>query len=282
ICDFGLARGINDDEGSNASELLKMDREESNDRDIETPLVPPLCSVDNNTHNNENSNDDDDERKPKDTRQPENGNEHGIENTCEKGNKSANESKKPKQLARQRQPTKHVATRWYRAPEVILLQLKQQHLPAIDMWSVGCILGELLQMNHRFCTDYTQRKCLFPGTTCWPLSGKDSFSQSDRSDQLNVIFSKLGSPTSEEIEKIENPQFKEMVKSINAPPCPIQEIFPAFPIDNEECSYETTHKKRGCKKKLMHFFFIWCLCLHFFSPPHRKVHQKREKNTPCN
>jgi len=37
--------------------------------------------------------------------------------------------------------TAHVVTRWYRAPEII------QNLPytnAIDMWSVGCVFGELL------------------------------------------------------------------------------------------------------------------------------------------
>lgn len=38
----------------------------------------------------------------------------------------------------------HVATRWYRAPELILLEKKYN--TAIDVWSVGCILGELLSM----------------------------------------------------------------------------------------------------------------------------------------
>lgn len=38
----------------------------------------------------------------------------------------------------------HVATRWYRAPELILLEKKYN--AAIDVWSVGCILGELLCM----------------------------------------------------------------------------------------------------------------------------------------
>ena len=38
--------------------------------------------------------------------------------------------------------TSYVVTRWYRAPEVILSQ--SDYTKAIDMWSVGCILGELL------------------------------------------------------------------------------------------------------------------------------------------
>lgn len=40
------------------------------------------------------------------------------------------------------QLTEYVATRWYRAPE-IMLSFKMYGKP-IDLWSVGCILGELL------------------------------------------------------------------------------------------------------------------------------------------
>ena len=38
--------------------------------------------------------------------------------------------------------TDYIATRWYRAPEVILSWKK--YTTAIDVWSVGCILAELL------------------------------------------------------------------------------------------------------------------------------------------
>ena len=38
----------------------------------------------------------------------------------------------------------HVTTRWYRAPELIILEKKYNS--AIDIWSVGCILGELTGM----------------------------------------------------------------------------------------------------------------------------------------
>ena len=48
--------------------------------------------------------------------------------------------------------TQYVVTRWYRAPELLLL-CRRYSLP-VDMWSVGCILGELL------C-----RRTLFPGKT---------------------------------------------------------------------------------------------------------------------
>ena len=40
--------------------------------------------------------------------------------------------------------TKHVVTRWYRAPELILLN--SQYTAAVDVWSVGCIFAELLQV----------------------------------------------------------------------------------------------------------------------------------------
>lgn len=42
------------------------------------------------------------------------------------------------------QLTGHVVTRWYRAPELILLQ--ENYTEAIDVWSVGCIFAELLSM----------------------------------------------------------------------------------------------------------------------------------------
>lgn len=46
--------------------------------------------------------------------------------------------------------TEYVATRWYRAPE-IMLSWKEYGF-AIDVWAVGCVLAELLG-----------RQPLFPG-----------------------------------------------------------------------------------------------------------------------
>mmetsp|Transcript_52661 Transcript_52661/g.73023 ORF Transcript_52661/g.73023 Transcript_52661/m.73023 type:complete len:164 (-) Transcript_52661:303-794(-) len=48
--------------------------------------------------------------------------------------------------------TEYVATRWYRAPEILLGSTK--YTKAVDMWSVGCILGELIV-----------GKAIFPGTS---------------------------------------------------------------------------------------------------------------------
>ena len=59
--------------------------------------------------------------------------------------------------AMERQLTQHVVTRWYRAPELILLQ--EYYNAEIDVWSVGCILGELLQTLE----PNTRVQPLFPG-----------------------------------------------------------------------------------------------------------------------
>ena len=38
--------------------------------------------------------------------------------------------------------TDYVATRWYRAPEILLGG--QLYTTGVDMWSVGCILAEMI------------------------------------------------------------------------------------------------------------------------------------------
>ncbi|XP_037362949.1 mitogen-activated protein kinase 15 [Talpa occidentalis] len=48
--------------------------------------------------------------------------------------------------------TEYVATRWYRAPEVLLSS--SWYTPGVDMWGLGCILGEMLR-----------GRPLFPGTS---------------------------------------------------------------------------------------------------------------------
>jgi mitogen-activated protein kinase 1/3 len=60
-----------------------------------------------------------------------------------------------------RELTGHVVTRWYRAPELILLE--KDYGEAIDVWSVGCILGELLSMMKENAPSFMDRKPLFPG-----------------------------------------------------------------------------------------------------------------------
>ena len=59
--------------------------------------------------------------------------------------------------------TGHVVTRWYRAPELILLE--KSYGEEIDIWSTGCILGELLLMSPNNTTSSLQRRPLFQGNS---------------------------------------------------------------------------------------------------------------------
>jgi len=101
-----------------------------------------------------------------------------------------------------RQLTKHVVTRWYRAPELILIQ---PYTSAVDIWSLGCILGELLSMQEGNVAGYQDRQPLFPGGFCYPLSGEgDSIKKDERLDQLNVIFKVTGTPSKEDVQALGN------------------------------------------------------------------------------
>ncbi|CAF4402385.1 unnamed protein product [Rotaria sp. Silwood2] len=75
--------------------------------------------------------------------------------------------------------TEYVATRWYRAPEIMVSQ--RCYHKSIDLWSCGCILGEMLL-----------GKPLFPGR--------------HYVDQLNHIFSIIGSPTKDDLTSILDPK----------------------------------------------------------------------------
>ena len=67
-----------------------------------------------------------------------------------------------------RELTSHVVTRWYRAPELILLE--KNYTAAIDIWSLGCIIAELLGTIKENAPTYLDRSPLFPGASCFPLS----------------------------------------------------------------------------------------------------------------
>ncbi|XP_066530404.1 mitogen-activated protein kinase 15 isoform X2 [Hoplias malabaricus] len=68
--------------------------------------------------------------------------------------------------------TEYVATRWYRAPEILLGSTG--YTKGVDMWSVGCILGEMLL-----------GKPLFPGTSTI--------------NQIEKIMSAIPHPTPEDV-----------------------------------------------------------------------------------
>ncbi|KAK4049098.1 mitogen activated protein kinase [Microbotryomycetes sp. JL221] len=84
--------------------------------------------------------------------------------------------------------TEYVATRWYRAPEIMLTF--KQYTKAIDVWSVGCIIGEM-------------------------ISGKPLFPGRDYHDQLSKILDVTGSPTLEEFQSIGSKRSRDYLKSLS-------------------------------------------------------------------
>jgi len=119
-----------------------------------------------------------------------------------------------KKMKLNRDLTRHIVTRWYRSPEVILITQDRKYLPAIDMWSIGCIMSELLQMQQENVPNAENREPLFPGKSCFPLSAKDPFAYQDRMDQLNVIFDVIGTPSKEVIESCCNKQCQKYLLSL--------------------------------------------------------------------
>ncbi|XP_047214981.1 mitogen-activated protein kinase 1-like [Girardinichthys multiradiatus] len=87
--------------------------------------------------------------------------------------------------------TEYVATRWYRAPEIMLNS--KGYSKSIDIWSVGCILAEMLT-----------NKPIFPGKHYL--------------DQLNHILGILGSPSQEDLNCIINLKARNYLQSLPEKP----------------------------------------------------------------
>ncbi|XP_061532733.1 mitogen-activated protein kinase 12 isoform X2 [Phycodurus eques] len=92
-------------------------------------------------------------------------------------------------LARQAdsEMTGYVVTRWYRAPEVILSWM--HYSQTVDIWSVGCIMAEMLQ-------------------------GKPLFKGSDHLNQLTEIMKITGTPTQEFIAELQSDDAKSYIQSL--------------------------------------------------------------------
>ncbi|CAI2360326.1 unnamed protein product [Moneuplotes crassus] len=108
----------------------------------------------------------------------------------------------------------HVVTRWYRSPEIILLE--RDYGPPIDIWSVGCIFAELLTMLRENAKSTFDRKPLFPGSSCYPLSpsAKNKEQGGLKEDQLCVIIEKLGTPSKEDTEFITDPAARQYLEDL--------------------------------------------------------------------
>jgi mitogen-activated protein kinase 1/3 len=81
----------------------------------------------------------------------------------------------------------YVATRWYRAPEVMLTF--KEYTRAIDMWSVGCVLAEM-------------------------LSGKPLFPGRDYHHQLSIILDVLGTPSLDDFYAISSHRSREYIRAL--------------------------------------------------------------------
>jgi len=92
--------------------------------------------------------------------------------------------------ARQQVLTDYVATRWYRAPEILLGSTT--YTKGVDMWSIGCILGELLG-----------GKPMFPGTSTM--------------NQIDRIIEVTGRPSKEDIEAIQSEFAAQMLENLPEP-----------------------------------------------------------------
>ena len=89
---------------------------------------------------------------------------------------------------------KVVVTIWYRAPELLLGA--RHYTPAIDLWAVGCIWGELLALRPMFKGEEAK---MDPKTKAAPF----------QTDQLSRILEVLGVPTRERWPAMESmPDYK--------------------------------------------------------------------------
>jgi len=86
--------------------------------------------------------------------------------------------------------TDYVATRWYRAPEILLGSNK--YGKAVDLWSLGCIFGEMLG-----------GKPVFPGTSTL--------------NQIEKIGEMIGAPTTDDIRALQSTFTLEMLDAMPFP-----------------------------------------------------------------
>lgn len=112
--------------------------------------------------------------------------------------------------------TDYVATRWYRAPEILLGSNK--YTKGVDMWSMGCILGEL-------------------------LLGKPVFPGSSTLNQLERVMELIGKPTQDDIDSLDCPLAGTMLESL--PPIRQKKLRDVFPTASDDAI--------DLMRKLMHF-----------------------------
>ena len=101
--------------------------------------------------------------------------------------------------------TDYVATRWYRAPEILLGSTR--YTKGVDMWSLGCILGELIGES-----------TMFPGESTM--------------NQLERVLEVIGKPSKDDMKAIKSKHTATMLDSISLKARkPWQQMYPNASAD---------------------------------------------------
>ena len=101
--------------------------------------------------------------------------------------------------------TDYVVTRWYRPPELLLMN--KVYTAAVDIWSVGCIFAEMVN-----------RRPLFQGP--------------DYLKQLSLVCDVLGTPDTEHIEYVQNKEAVKYLKNLpKKAPKPLADVVPTLGPD---------------------------------------------------
>ena len=205
ICDFGLARCVNKED----------DDDEITDSVVTNRTVDTTALLAKGNALNQYA-----QNKPKED-------DIKVEEKIEEKKEGKKRPPMLKDLKKQKQQqilSVHVVTRWYRAPELILIET--DYSSAIDVWSVGCIFAELMMMIKENAPTFLDRTPLFPGKFCFPLSPPGSNKvkvnefgfPNEKTDQLNVIFDVIGTPSEEDMEFITDPNGILYLKSLKVRP----------------------------------------------------------------
>ncbi|KAJ7570271.1 hypothetical protein O6H91_01G112700 [Diphasiastrum complanatum] len=140
--------------------------------------------------------------------------------------------------------TDYVATRWYRAPEILLgstnfacgeHELKfdtNSYTFGVDLWSSGCILAELLN-----------GKPVFPGTSTM--------------NQIERVLELVGKPDKEDISALDSPFAATMIENMTiAAPRSFRKVFPSASPEVEDLLRKllhfNPHKRLTAEQALQH------------------------------
>jgi mitogen-activated protein kinase 1/3 len=213
ICDFGLARCVNWDTDDEIVEQVPEQKQiDSSKLSKHSDFLNKYTGAGNDKKENKKEDMKDDTTKSK---------ESTISNKSGKGRGPPPKLKFLKNQKKEQILSVHVVSRWYRAPELILIETN--YTSSIDVWSVGCIFGELMMMIKENAKTFMDRTPLFPGQSCFPLSPPGSKKvkvnefgfPNEKADQLNIIFDVIGSPDEESMGFVSDPNAVLYLKSLS-------------------------------------------------------------------